>query len=246
MIKANVKIMWNKMAVPRAVNKGSIKALTRGAAYVRGVARRKIKRRKNKSSPPGHPPYEHRNFKNTIVFAVDPLNVSAYIGPRMTSGRKNASGQPVPNVLEFGGASIPCPGHAWWVKSSKADLRNVRSKSGVSAYLRSVGYGPLFMGGTQTGVLAAAERGRKHAGGGVPVWKDKIRGKYSPVLKKKVFYLSVRLKSDRQVSRAADNVIEYFGYPAVPVGKVAPRPFMGPTLEESKSKFAEFFRNIIH
>lgn len=240
MINAKCKVMWQPKAMRNAVERGGVKALTKAAAYLRGTARRKVKRRKNKKSAPGHAPYDHGHFKNSVVFAVDSGNIAAYVGPRRTLGRTNASGEIAPQILEFGGMSASGTNSGWIRKKGVPKLTN---KNSVAAYFRQIGYGPVFMGKSPTSVFASASRGAKGKDGAASKWKDRIRKKYSTLLKKNVFYLDLKIRSDKMARKAADNTVEYFGYPTIPMSRIAPRPLMGPSLKDSKTFIAQCFRN---
>lgn len=240
MINAKCKVMWQPKAMRNAVERGAKKALTRAAAHVRGVARRKIVKRKNKKSAPGHAPYDHGHLKNSVVFAVDTHNIAAYVGPRRTLGRKNAAGEIAPQILEFGGMSASGTNSSW---IRKKGVSKFTDKNSVAAYFRQIGYGPVFMARSSAKVKADANRGVKTKRDASPKWHDKIRNKYSTLLKKKVFYLDLKIRSDKMARKAADNAVRYFGYPAVPATRIAPRPYMGPSLKDSKTFIAQCFRN---
>lgn len=242
MIQAKCSVKFKPNALVKPVQRGGNKALKKAAAYVRGVARRKVKRRKHKSSAPGQPPFDHGHLKSSILFAVDNQNIAAYVGPQRTIGRVNAQGEIAPAVLEFGGMSRPGSNPAW---IRKKGTEKITDRNKVISYFQKAGYGPVFMGNSVSSVASAANRGKKLNKDADPKWKSKIRKKYSTFLKKNIFYLDLPLKSSAMVHRAADNAIKFFGYPAVPSSKIAPRPFMGPSLEDSKSFIAQCFRNSI-
>ena len=69
-------------AVSREVHRAARSVYSRQGAYVRGIAQRSIRRRKNRniSSPAGMPPYTHTGaLKRSIRFAASETNV--VIGP---------------------------------------------------------------------------------------------------------------------------------------------------------------------
>jgi len=88
----------NPRFVIAATRRAKKRVLSRQGAYVRGIAKRKIRRRKNPkiSSAPGQPPYTHTGaLKKSIVFAVG--EDSVIIGPTHSEiGR-------IGHTHEFGG-----------------------------------------------------------------------------------------------------------------------------------------------
>lgn len=102
------------------------KVLTRQGAYVRGVAKCKIRRRKNqkKYSAPGAPPFTHTGaLKKSIVFAAG--SKSVVIGPSYSEiGR-------IGHTHEFGGTEP--------AKKSRLKKNNWKLKVG--------GHGPVAMRG---------------------------------------------------------------------------------------------------
>lgn len=236
----------------RIVAKGAEKALVKQAAFIRGMAYRKVKRRKYKSSPPGQPPYAHTGvFKASILYGFDRQNLTAYIGPqRLQEGRTNYGGKPIPNILEFGGdAALGM--NALWIH--KRAPRGLRDEPSIANYFRGLGKGPIAYGSTPAQVdrkagsqdLAAAGGRRSTKTGKM---KFKVHPKrFSPMKKKKVYLGYIRITTDKQARKVAKTVTEVFGYPAtnkrIPI---APRPFMGPTLQEAKNSLAHFLANSIH
>lgn len=95
----------NHVAIGNAMKKGSIKALSRAGAYMRGAARRRVRHSKFKSSLPGQSPRDHTGFKRTFLFAVDKGKQSVYVGPQRWIGKKRNAGRTQANTLEFGGSS---------------------------------------------------------------------------------------------------------------------------------------------
>ncbi len=88
----------NPRFVIEATRRAKKRVLSRQGAYVRGIAKRKIRRRKNPklASAPGQPPYTHTGaLKKSIVFAVG--TESVIIGPTYSEiGR-------IGHTHEFGG-----------------------------------------------------------------------------------------------------------------------------------------------
>jgi hypothetical protein len=252
MIDAKCKVKFNPNALVKPVRKGGNQALKKAAAYVCGVARRKVKRRKHKNSAPGQPPFAHTGiFKASILYAVDPANIASYVGPqRLQTYRTNAAGQPVPEILEFGGMAALGMNANWIHKRAP---RGTNSIEGIAAYFKGLGKGPIAWGTSPAqadakvgrGYEAASSSGRESSKTGK--MKFKVHPKrYSPVLRKKVYLAYVRIHTDAQARKVARTVVDVFGYPATnrPV-KIAPRPLMGPSLEDSKSFIAQCFRNSI-
>jgi hypothetical protein len=105
MIGMTVKHQFlNPRFVIAATRRAERTVLSRQGAYVRGIAKRKIRRRKNPdlSSPPGTPPYTHTGaLKKSIVFAVG--TDSVIIGPSWSEiGR-------IGHTHEFGGTEPAKP-----------------------------------------------------------------------------------------------------------------------------------------
>lgn len=91
--------------VVRKTKAATITSLGRGAAYIRGIARRSISSRKLKNpkpSLPGKPPRSPTGrLKNAIFFNVDHQDGNAVIGPTLSVvGR-------IGNTHEFGGTEPP-------------------------------------------------------------------------------------------------------------------------------------------
>ena len=246
MFNAKCNVMWKPKILTKAVERGGVKALTKAAAYVRGVARRKVKRRKHKNSAPGQPPFSHSGvFKASIQFGVDQQNIAAFVGPqRLTTHRTNFAGQPVPEILEFGGMAALGMNANWIHKRAP---RGLGSQSAIASYFKGLGKGPIAWGTTPAQADAKA--------GTAKIKKDGSRSRksgvhpkrYSPVLRKKVYLTYIPITTDRQAAKVAKTVVEVFGYPATnrPV-KIAPRPLMGPSLESSKSFIAQCFKNSLN
>ena len=245
MIQAKCSVKFKPNALVKPVQRGGNKALKKAAAYVRGVARRKVKRRKHKSSAPGQPPFAHTGvFKASILFGVDSQNIAAYVGPqRLATHRTNFAGQPVPEILEFGGMAALGMNANWIHKRAP---RGLNSQSAIASYFKGLGKGPIAWGTSPAQADAKA--------GTAKIKKDGSRSRksgvhpkrYSPVLRKKVYLTYIPITTDRQAAKVVKTVVEVFGYPATNrPAKIAPRPLMGPSLEASKSFIAQCFKNSI-
>jgi len=102
---AVVKTSFDAKGLQRLANKRAVTVLTKQAAYTRGVARRKIKIRKNTYSKPGTPPHSRRGqLKRAIKFGVLKSRPLADIGPTFSGiGR-------IGQTHEFGGTEPARPG----------------------------------------------------------------------------------------------------------------------------------------
>lgn len=245
MIQMKVQSGFRPGAVLKAAERGGNKALKRAAAYVRGVAKRKVKRRKHKSSPPGQPPYAHSGvFKASILYAVNPGNLSAYVGPqRLVSHRTNFQGKPVPHILEFGGDAALGMNANWIHKNAP---RGTNSIPGIAAYFRRIGSGPIAWGNTPAQADARGGTTRRKKDGTRSRKSGKHPKRYSPVLGKRVYLTYIPIRTGRQAKRVAKTVVELFGYPATSKRiPIAPRPLMGPSLEDSRAFIAQCFKNFL-
>ena len=93
-------IFFDDAKVLRAIGRAKRRAMIRGGALVRQIARRSIRKRK-KTSAPGRPPSSHAgDLRNKIFFGYDPDTASTVIGPV-----KYAAGE-APNLLEFSGTVV--------------------------------------------------------------------------------------------------------------------------------------------
>lgn len=245
MIRMKTRSGFQPGAVLKQAEKGGNRALKRAAAFVRGVARRKVKRRKHKNSPPGQPPYAHSGvFKASILFEVDPGNLAAYVGPqRLASSRTNFQGQPVPQILEFGGDAALGMNANWIHKSAP---RGTNSIPGLAAYFRGLGTGPIAWGNSPAQADARAGTTRRKKDGTRSRKSGKHPKRYSPVKGRKVYLVHIPIRTDKQAERVAKTVVELFGYPAtnkrIPI---AARPLMGPSLEDSRAFIAQCFTNFM-
>jgi hypothetical protein len=239
MIDMSAHTNFDGSRLTRIVAEGSGKAVVRAAAYLRGVAKRKVRRRKHVSSPEGSPPYAHSGvFKASILFGVDAAKTTAVIGPeRLVSGRTNRSGQTVPGILEYGGMAA-LGMNALWIH--RRVPRGVNDLSGIAAYFRSIGRGPIAYGGSPTEadakVSGSDNRKRKFA---------RHPRRWSPVLKRKVYLTYIPIATDVQARKVAKTVVDVFGYPVTnrPI-RIAARPLMAPTLAENREKVSAFWRNL--
>lgn len=103
-LKIAVDVVWKPEELIRQVEQAREKSIKRGAAILRGIMRRLIRRKKG-ASPPGTPPHAHASgggIKNLIFFEWDPLTKTAIVGPAISSGSAG-NPAPVPKVLDQGG-----------------------------------------------------------------------------------------------------------------------------------------------
>lgn len=106
----NVKLTFNQKAILDPAERATKKLLSSFGGYCRAVMRSSIKQARgpHHHAEPGKPPLYHPgglNYKDTIFFVVDPRAKSVLIGGVLLSGTK-ANGDPVPGVLEHGGAQL--------------------------------------------------------------------------------------------------------------------------------------------
>lgn len=84
--------------VRTAARDATIRTMPRAGAYIRGIARRSILRRKTKRSAPGRPPFTRSGrLKNAIRYDVGPARESVAIGPARESAGH------LWQTLEYGG-----------------------------------------------------------------------------------------------------------------------------------------------
>ncbi len=253
MIQFECKQNVETRKITDAANRGSLKALPRAAAYVRGVARRKVKRRKRKSSAPGQPPFAHSGvFKPSILYGVEKADVTAYIGPqRLAEKRTNFAGQPVSEILEFGGMAALGKNSNWFHTRNVPNLRNIQQ---VADYFQKIGVGPGYWGLTLNSIQAKMDKGgrgkteeaaRGKGGSGSNAQYQRYK-RYSPIKGRQVYLANIRIYSATQAMKVAKTVVEVFGYPVTnrPI-KIAPRPLMGPSLADSQSQLAKFWENTL-
>ena len=239
MIDVSVKADINSRELKQLVHKANKKAMYKSSMLATKMARQKIRYRSYRmSSRPGRPPFKHstgsRSFSHSIRFAVDSAGTTAVIGPQRESKQLNPSG-PVPRTLEFGGRTRRGRNTMWFVRRDVP--WGASSKKQVADYFRKEGWGPLYMGTNQMQVSRRA--------GNRPVLSKKVPDPKSPGKYKLVYYFAIPIRSEKQAEIAADNVVKYFGYPTTAANTIAPRPFMGPTLQENGGKIMSFWKNII-
>lgn len=91
------KTKMDARAVKAAARAATIRTLPRAGSYIRGIARRSIRRRQKPSSP-GSPPHTRTgNIKRAIRYDLGPARESVAIGP----ARENAGR--IWQTLEYGG-----------------------------------------------------------------------------------------------------------------------------------------------
>lgn len=254
MINAHVTTEWNAKPLLRATRKGSWQVLKRAAAYARGIARRMVKRRKHKSSPPGQPPYAHNTvFKASILYEVDFNNCTAYVGPRfLKEKRRNIFGQPIPHVLEFGGAVAQGPNANWW---QKGRFPGIRTEKDIADFAKQRGYGPAYWGETLASIQRKMNRGgrgrkeeahREKGGKGSNAQYQRFK-RFSPIKGKRVYLASIKIKSEKAAKKVARTIVEIFGFPNTDskLISIAPRPLMGPSLEKTKPFIYQCLKNSI-
>lgn len=220
--------------VLNAAAKGSRRALFQAAGYLRSVMRHSIKKRRyGVASAPGSPPYGHsEKLKGAFQFAMAPDQSYAVVGPmRLREKPANASGVPVPGILERGGRAAPEEAPLWYHYRGVAPMRSLGE---VADYLLRQGYGPIAAGESAGAVEAKMGRPPK--------------ARWSPVLKKEIYLGEVKLKTMAQAMKAAESVVRYFGFPGLGGDRapyVAPRPYVVPAMASAAKagKLARFWSN---
>lgn len=251
----NCRTVFNGTKIDAAARKGAVVGLYRSAAFLMKSARQKIRYRKKTTSRPGQPPFQHgkgrNSFRHSIRFAVDKTNLTAYIGPQKQAGRK---GRNVPRILEFGGFADATPNPGWY--QVRGVPKGMNSKAAVAAWLLSEGYGPLFMAASESAVVNQyfSHRKSKYSRSQIAASKKKnpdqwifqnIQKRKNQNTKKNIFYISLPLKTQKQAEQTAENIIRFYGFPQIKKHYVAARPFMGPSLRDSKSQLAKHFAKTI-
>lgn len=250
------KTQFDGAKIRAAADKGGLAGLYRAAGLLMKIARQKIKYRSRKVSSPGAPPYQHskgkQSFRHTIQFAVNRQDLSAYVGPQKVSGKV---GKDVPRTLEFGGMTGPAANPTWY-KVDGVPKSGLDTTSGIAAWLLKEGYGPLFMAGSESGVVNQyfSGRGRYSRRQIADTKKQKpdqwifrnIQKRKNPGTKKTVYYVTVPIKSPKQAQQAAENIVKHYGYARIKPHYISPRPFMEPSLQDSKNDLAKFFANNIN
>ena len=236
-----------------AADKGSLEGLYRSAGLLMRIARQRIQFRRRTISTPGNPPYQHTkgksSFRHTIQFAVDRQNLTAYVGPQKVSGKV---GKDVPKTLEFGGMTGPAANPTWY-KTDGVPKSGLDSTSAIATWLLKEGYGPLFMAGSESGVVNQYFRGRgRYSRKQIADSKKRkpdqwifrnIQKRRNPGTKKTVYYITVPIRTTRQAEQAAENIVRHYGFARIRPHYVSPRPFMGPSLQDSRNSLAKFFAN---
>ena len=251
MIDLKAHTNFDSGRLTRIVASGNAKALVRAAAYLRGVAKRKVRRRKHVSSKPNMPPFAHSGvFKASILFGVNASKTEAVIGPqRLVTARTNWSGEPVPKILETGGMAA-LGVNALWIH--RRVPRGVKDLPSIAAYFKGIGKGPIAYGNTPAEADAKVGRSAEMVSAGERRSTKTGRMKYkihprrrSPVLKKWVYLTYVRIDTERQARKVAQTVVDVFGYPVTNKAiRIEPRPLMGPTLSENQEKISALWRNL--
>ncbi len=91
-------LFFDRPKVRRAVDRATLRALSKAGAFIRQRARTSIRKRAG-SAQPGQPPRSHEgSLRRLILFGFDRASESVVIGP----ARLNRPGD-APNILEFGG-----------------------------------------------------------------------------------------------------------------------------------------------
>lgn len=157
-LKAKARLERKKLTA--AVRRANIRTLPRAGAYIRGIARRSIKRRKRLRSLPGNPPHTRTGrIKHAIRFDLGPARDSVAIGPaREAAGR-------LWNLLEFGGRRIPEPPPKFTpaVPGVHAPIRRDKHGKLVRAFIRSADQARRANALISDDLRAKAERNRKAA-----------------------------------------------------------------------------------
>lgn len=93
---------FDRKAVVDATDRGTRRVLSRFGAFVRQRARTSIRKRKDKISPPGSPPYSHVGLlRKFIFFAYEDRSRSVVVGPVRLNGTESRG--TAPRLLEYGG-----------------------------------------------------------------------------------------------------------------------------------------------
>ena len=215
MIESEIKIERN--VLKELGEKKFIPALKRAQAYLRGAAKRKIRRRKKGHSKPGQPPFAHsKTFKQSIQFQVNKKDLEQYVGPeRIIAYSLNPDKKPVPATLEKGGIVRT---------SSRSRLYNTQKYSSAGEYFRKSGF--------------VTVRYRTSAGEKMSKY---YRKKFSPKLNRNVYLLWVPLRSEKQLRRGEEIQETLFGSQHAGTVKQAPRPYMVPALTQTQQKIRSFF-----
>jgi len=234
----NAKIKWDDSTLKRQVAEGEIKGLYRAGAYLRKTARNSLHKSKKKTSAPGRAPIYHiKAFKNSIFFAVHKSDFTVYVGPtKLYDKVTNASGQPIPSILEFGGLSGKRKAPFWVFKERP---KGITSTSSLARYFMKKKNAPLAIDNRKSMVRSVLlfynfKEESMH-----------FAQHYSAIKKKKVWLGYVPIRNFNQAKQAARTTYEYFGYPYQDSKKIKPRPFMGPALKNSGDFISKVLGNSI-
>ena len=247
---------FNGSKIAAAARKGGAKSLYQASAFLMKVARQKIQYRKKTISRPGAPPFQHtkgkNSFRHTIQFAVNRKDLTAYVGPQKVS---NTVGKDVPHTLEFGGITAPATNPTWYQIRKPWETGKLDSTSDIAAWLLKEKVGPLFAAGSESGVVnqyfsGKARYSRRQISSMKKSRPDQwifrnIQKRKNLGTKKTVYYVMLPITTQTQARKAAENIVKFYGYPKIKAHKIAPRPFMEPSLSQSKNSLARFFENSI-
>lgn len=107
-LKLDTSAFFDRLVVEDATDKAEKMALGKLGSFIYTTAKRSMRRRKGKVSPPGHPPYAHSPTKASlkmILFQYDAKQGSVVVGPLRFNTRTN-----VAKLMEFGGMVKPRKG----------------------------------------------------------------------------------------------------------------------------------------
>lgn len=100
-------MFFDRAKVINAIDKATVKALSRAGQIIRRAARASI-RENHRGSLPGRPPHSHTGLlRRFILYAYESATRSVVIGP----AKLNRAGE-APHVLEFGGQTTMMS-HRW-------------------------------------------------------------------------------------------------------------------------------------
>lgn len=256
MAAAKTKFTPNKSFRPR-LEKNEVKCLAKAGAYVRGVARRKVRvvKNRNKHGAPGEPWKAHdKKTKDAILFEVKPQEKKVVIGPkRFDSGVLNPEGKPVSEVLEHGGVPAAVVNPYWRMRKQLRDavlsqkdmakaVMQVYGTSSGSKYYRAA---PGFWGENKAAALAARARASKKQFGNLRYGNVSRKGGYGIfafALNKGVWIAPIKVTTWRQARRVADTIMKTQGWPMVTGKPQAARPLMRISLRAAENNIAKVFK----
>ena len=108
MLSMKGKVQFEHKKVVDRVRTGEIKAVKEEANYLRGIAKRSMKKRV-KPSLPGEPPHVHTGQLKNYLWAAAEIGrrIGAVVGPTLWgAARVPGSNKTVPEILEYGGDKI--------------------------------------------------------------------------------------------------------------------------------------------